>query len=146
MRALMTSPHKSFLYLQLVVATTVNLLVYSLKTTISEKGKETTPTVSSLSLAHTVERPTLPGNFAGSNFRTARFHPTDPRTLYTVVNTVPPRTRTKSSPRVAFVVKWDTEKWEVVKLRKIGEKGATCFDVRYGVQNICVLQFNTDRR
>lgn len=105
--------------------------MYTLKTTSSEKGKEraATPTTS-FELVKTIERPTLPGNFAGSNFRAARFHPTDPKTLYTIINTVPPRTRTKNSPRVAFVCKWDTETWEVVKLRKVGEKGATCFDIR----------------
>jgi prolactin regulatory element-binding protein len=112
----------------------VNLLVYTLKTGSSEKGKErasseSTP-ATALELLRTVERPALPGNFAGSNFRAARFAPGDSTTLYTIINTVPPRTRTKASPRVAFVCKWDTEKWEVAKIRKVGEKGATCFDVR----------------
>lgn len=117
---------------QLVIATTVNLLVYEIKASTSEKGKEraSSATATSFELVKTIERPTLPGNFAGSNFRAARFHPTDSKTLYTVINTVPPRVRTKHSPRVAFICKWDTEKWEVVKLRKVGEKGATCFDIR----------------
>jgi hypothetical protein len=116
---------------QIVIATTVNLLVYSIKISGSDKGKEKATLNTVLELIKTVERPALPGNFAGSNFRSARFHPSDPTVLYTVVNTVPPRTRTKSSPRTAFVVRWDTEKWAPVKIRKIGDKGATCFDVRF---------------
>ena len=50
--------------------------------------------------------------------------------IYTLVNAVPPRTRTKSSPRRAFVCKWNADKWEVTKMRKVGDKGVTCFDVR----------------
>jgi hypothetical protein len=83
-----------------------------------------------------------------------RFHPHTPTTLYTILNTTPPRTRkTKTTTRPAFVVKWsvsapaditdvEDEKdkesvWEVGKVRKVGEKGVTCFDVR------CVLPFVT---
>jgi len=59
--------------------------------------------------------------------------------LYTVINTSPRRARqTKSTTRPSFVVKWsipDTDnkdkenKWEAVKVRKVGDKGITCFDI-----------------
>lgn len=70
----------------------------------------------------------------------ARFHPQIPTTLYTIINTSPPRTRkTKSTPRPAFVIKWTIpiepkSEWET-RVRKVGEKGVTCFDVR------CVVLF-----
>jgi len=125
----------SFSSKTLVVATTVSLLVYALPPSEaqdkSEKaaGKEKENALAALQLLKTVERPTLPGNNAGSSFRSVRFHPQDEKVLYTLINAVPPRTRTKSSPRRAFVCKWDTEKWEVTKMRKVGDKGVTCFDV-----------------
>jgi prolactin regulatory element-binding protein len=125
-----------------VVATTVNLLVYSVKTTASEKGKEkaSAPITAALELIQTVDRPTLPGNFTGSSFRAARFHPTEEHTLYTVMNTVPPRTRTKHSPYTSFVCKWNTDTWEVVKVRKISDKRATCFAAR-SVNSVLVIDF-----
>ncbi|KAI0796505.1 WD40 repeat-like protein [Abortiporus biennis] len=120
----------------LVVATNIELLVYSLPSTgQSEKpkskksGKQKAAPLSNLELLKTVERPTLPGEDSGSNFRALRFHPNDPKTLYTVLNTIPTRTRTKSSPRRAFICRWDTETWQVTRLRKIGDRGLTCFDV-----------------
>ncbi|KZT72696.1 WD40 repeat-like protein [Daedalea quercina L-15889] len=119
----------------LVVATTINLLVYAVPSSDtqakSEKaaGKEKESALTALELLKTIERPTLPGNNAGSSFRSVRYHPHDEKVLYTLVNSVPPRTRTKSSPRRAFVCKWDTEKWEVTKIRKVGDKGVTCFDI-----------------
>jgi prolactin regulatory element-binding protein len=117
---------------QLVVATTVNLLVYDLKSTASEKGKAkaSAPISVSLELLQTVERPTLPSNFTSSSFRAARFHPTDEGTLYTVLNTVPPRTRARHAPYTSFVCKWDAGTWTMTKARKISDKRATCFAVR----------------
>jgi hypothetical protein len=125
---LCTRPHVQ----QLVVATTVNLLVYDLKSTASEKGKAkaSAPISVSLELLQTVERPTLPGNFTSSSFRAARFHPTDEGTLYTVLNTVPPRTRARHAPYTSFVCKWDASTWAMTKARKISDKRATCFAVR----------------
>jgi prolactin regulatory element-binding protein len=110
----------------------VNLLVYSFKTTASEKGKAkaSVPISASLELIKTVDRPSLPGNFTNSSFRAARFHPSYENTLYTIINTVPPRTRAKHSPYTSFVCKWDTNSWEVAKVRKISDKRATCFTVR----------------
>ncbi|KAI1789016.1 WD40 repeat-like protein [Ganoderma leucocontextum] len=106
----------------LVVATTVNLLVYALPS--EEDGEVTT-----LELLHTIDRPTLPGKDAGSSYRAVRFHPGDEKVLYSVSNTVPPKTRTKSSPRRAYVVRWDTDTWKTTKLRQISDRGVTCFDI-----------------
>jgi prolactin regulatory element-binding protein len=61
-----------------------------------------------------------------------RFHPQDPQILYTVCNTIPPRTvKTRNPARPAFLCKWDTQQWEVVKVQKLSERGVTCFDARY---------------
>ncbi|EJF62868.1 WD40 repeat-like protein [Dichomitus squalens LYAD-421 SS1] len=115
----------------LVVATTVNLLVYALPSEAegdtAEKSKDSRSISSEL--LHTIDRPTLPGKDAGSSFRAVRFHPSDEKTLYTVSNTVPPKTRSKSSPRRAFVVKWNTDTWTATKVRQISDRGVTCFDV-----------------
>lgn len=52
--------------------------------------------------------------------------------MYTVINTSPPRTRkTKTPLRQAFVCRWNTESWTVDKTRKVGDRGLTCFDVRF---------------
>jgi len=120
---------------KLVVATTVNLLVYALPSPevpkksdkVSGKQKEVPPP--ELELLKTVERPVLPSKDAGSSFRAVRYHPQNDKIFYTVMNTIPPRTRTKSSPRLSFVCKWDAEKWEVTKARKVSDRGLTCFDI-----------------
>jgi len=138
---------------QLVIATTHNLLVYALpsRPTVSptsspskskgrsrkksKREKSKSQLDLGLELLRTVELPALPGGLVeGATFRAARFHPHIPTTLYTIVNTSPPRTRkTKSIPRPAFVVKWTIPtdpkgEWEA-RVRKVGEKGVTCFDV-----------------
>ncbi|KAI0771972.1 WD40 repeat-like protein [Trametes elegans] len=115
----------------LVVASTINLFVYALPSeddNDSTEGKKEGQPVA-LDLLKTIDRPTLPGKDAGSSFRAARYHPHDEKVLYTVVNTVPPRTRTKSSPRRAFICKWDTDTWKVTKTNKVSDRQVTCFDV-----------------
>lgn len=65
---------------QLVVATTINLLVYALPPKLDsiekmgEKraGKQKEIPLSELELVKTVERPTIPGKYAGSSFRSLR--------------------------------------------------------------------------
>ncbi|KAI0356520.1 WD40 repeat-like protein [Trametes cingulata] len=115
----------------LVLASTVNLSVYALPSEEDgdavEERKQAQP--AALELIKTVDRPELPGKDAGSSFRAARYHPHDAKVLYTVMNTVPPRTRTKSSPRKAFICKWDTNTWKVTSKRKISDRQVTCFDV-----------------
>ncbi|TDL29463.1 WD40 repeat-like protein [Rickenella mellea] len=124
----------------LVVATTNNLLVYGLPTTISlpspGKGKKkqkqrqrtASSLISELSLIKTIDRPTLPGSEA-CTFRAVRFAPGNEKVLFTVINTSPPRTRGKSVPKRGYICRWDTVTWDVPKIRKAGEKGITCFDI-----------------
>ncbi|EMD40452.1 hypothetical protein CERSUDRAFT_130311 [Gelatoporia subvermispora B] len=115
----------------LVVATTVNLLVYDIEALESSQkdsgaSKNSLP---ELKLVRTIERPKLPGNDAGSSFRAVRFNSEDESIFYSVVNTVPPKTRTKNSPRRAFICKWNADTWELTKLRKVSDRGLTTFDV-----------------
>lgn len=61
-----------------------------------------------------------------------RYHPQDRRILFSVINSVPPRTRkTRTVTRQAFICIWNTETWVVEKTKKVGDRGLTCFDVRY---------------
>ncbi|KJA30095.1 hypothetical protein HYPSUDRAFT_60938 [Hypholoma sublateritium FD-334 SS-4] len=135
------SPH------QMVVATTHNLLVYTLpgaataspnaatdssvkkpkkKVKVSHNGS--TEKLSALLLECTVELP--PSTGEGSTFRAVRCHPQNPEVLYTVVNTVTPRSKKSKGPsRQAFVFKWKTQTWTVELSRKIGDRGITCVDI-----------------
>jgi len=130
----------SFSSTTLVIATTVNLLVYALPkvTEISKtppskskrKGKQKAKPLPELELLQTLDLPSSLGGATGSTFRAARYHPHNDKVLYTVTNTVPLRSRTKKTiPRQAFVCKWSTESWTVDKVRKVGDRGVTCFDV-----------------
>ncbi|KAJ7368124.1 WD40 repeat-like protein [Mycena albidolilacea] len=123
-----------------VVATTDNLLVYSLpqtkgtgspsKTKKKGKQKENATAISELELLRTIDPPAAVSGASGSTFRAARYHPEKPGVLYTVGNTIPGRSRTrKAPPRQAYVCKWNTETWAVDKVRKVADKGLTCFDV-----------------
>ncbi|KII95368.1 hypothetical protein PLICRDRAFT_48333 [Plicaturopsis crispa FD-325 SS-3] len=121
---------------KLLVATTTNLLLYAVpsasSTSKSKKGKQKEIPLNQLELLETVALPTLPGG-VGATFRAARYHPTDEDTLYTVLNTTPaPRSRStkaKAIPRQAYVCKWSTSTWKPLALRKVGDKGITCFDI-----------------
>ena len=150
--------------LQLVVTTTHNLLVYALPTAPSptkaatgspkrrkKKSKANTDgrseTVSSLSLQKSVPLPSSTGE--GSTFRSARYilplfwwlvsyffrhHPQDQRILFSVINSVPPRTRkTKTVTRRAYICIWNTETWDVERIKKVGDRGLTYFDIRYRI-------------
>ncbi|ETW84544.1 hypothetical protein HETIRDRAFT_473217 [Heterobasidion irregulare TC 32-1] len=129
-----------------IVATTANLQIYALppgdddesekQTRASKgKGKGTDKGAPAAPLKHlrTVERPKLPGGEPQSAFRAARFNPQDARAFYTVVNTAPARGKgargAKAAPRRAYVVKWDAGAWAVDKVKKVGDKGVTSFDV-----------------
>ncbi|KAI9001311.1 WD40 repeat-like protein [Trametes punicea] len=121
----------SFSSKTLVLASTVNLLIYALPSDARSDGPKDKKAgeLEALALLQTVDRPQLPGKDAGSSFRAARYHPHDEKILYTVMNTVPPRTRTKSSPRRAFICKWDTDTWKLTKTRQVSDRQVTCFDV-----------------
>ncbi|KAH9998384.1 WD40-repeat-containing domain protein [Russula vinacea] len=95
----------------LVVATTVNLLVYNLLA--SEKGKEKESSVLNLENPTVIERPKLPGGETGT-FRVARYHPHSSRIFYT---------------RKAYLIRWNTDQWKTERVRKVGVKGLTAFDV-----------------
>ncbi|KAF9498533.1 WD40 repeat-like protein [Pleurotus eryngii] len=122
-----------------VVATTANLIVYAIpklpeaasshSPSKKRKGKQKAHSIPDLEILRTVEVPASLGGVSGSTFRSARYHPQDETTLYTVTNTVPVRSRKKTPSRQAFVCKWSTESWTVSKVRKVSDKGLTCFDI-----------------
>ncbi|KAI0053079.1 WD40 repeat-like protein [Auriscalpium vulgare] len=115
----------------LVVATTINLLIYNLSESQASpkegKGKERPSSSIVLETPRTLELPKLPGGEKGI-FRVARFHPLDPRIFYTVINTTPAR-GVKSPTRKAYIARWNAETWKVDRIRKIGDKGLTTFDM-----------------
>jgi len=110
---------------ELVVATTVNLLIYSLPG--SKKGKEKESSVLKLENPSVVERPKLPGGETGT-FRVAKYHPHTSRIFYTVINTTPAR-GAKSTQRKAYLTQWNTDGWKVERVKKVGVKGLTAFDL-----------------
>ncbi|KAJ7591254.1 hypothetical protein C8J56DRAFT_887644 [Mycena floridula] len=142
-----------------VVVTVASLLVYALPSAVDQtssspskkKKKKKTASVSKvvpeLELLRTVEIPDAVGGPGGGKFRSAkqvvlvkfrnpdllvnRYHPTDSRVLYTAINSSPVRTRkSKTASRKAFLCKWNTDSWTVEQVRKVGERGLTCFTVR----------------
>ncbi|KAJ7179839.1 WD40 repeat-like protein [Mycena crocata] len=123
----------------LVVATTANLLVYALPAAADskgspsknkKKGKQKAAVLAELDLLRTVDPPAAVSGSTGSTFRAARYHPENKEILYTISNTVQARSRTKkSAPINAYICAWNTATWTVNKVRKIGDKGVTCFDV-----------------
>jgi len=109
----------------LVIATTVNLLVYSLSG--SKKGKEKESLMLKLENPSIIERPKLPGGETGT-FRVAKYHPHHSHIFYTVINTTPAR-GAKSTQRKAYLIRWNAETWKVERMRKVGVKGLTAFDL-----------------
>ncbi|KAL5527611.1 hypothetical protein ACEPAG_6412 [Sanghuangporus baumii] len=140
----------SFSSTSMLVATTDKLLVYALpaasapavsppgpKTRSKQKQKrkakeDSKAIVKELELLNSVERPALPGlDGVATVYRAARYHPSAKDVAFTVLNTTSgPRIRgSKTKPKQGYVCRWSTDSWKVVKSRKIGEKGITCFDV-----------------
>ncbi|KIM46008.1 hypothetical protein M413DRAFT_425727 [Hebeloma cylindrosporum] len=135
----------SFSGTSLVIATTTNLLIYSLpvetqtaalssspKKSKKKSNKTTTDGLAQklqvLALQNKVELPSFTGD--GSTFRAARYHPLDERFLYTVINTTPPRSKkSKGTARHAYICKWNTDTWAVQKSRKVSDRGVTCVDL-----------------
>lgn len=84
-----------------------------------------------------------------------RFDPKHPKSLYTIVNSAPPRQSGRNKiERKSFILRWDLgagtiigaavaavgkddkgtageENWEVKKVRNLGKKAVTVFDVRW---------------
>jgi len=75
----------------------------------------------------TIERPKLPGGDTGT-FRVAKYHPHDSGIFYTAINTAPSR-GAKATQRKAYLVRWNTNGWKVDRIRKVGVKGLTAFDL-----------------
>ncbi|OJA20908.1 hypothetical protein AZE42_00895 [Rhizopogon vesiculosus] len=142
----------------LVLATSLNLLVYALpeppleggeQTPKKKKGKQkgkgnpsqTSSQTPELRLVETIDIPLVPGAPAQSNvtFRAARFHPSNYNTLYTAVNTVAPRAKkAKMAKTQAYILKWrvslqgendSARSIFVERARQAGEGGLTCLDV-----------------
>ncbi|KAG2158828.1 WD40-repeat-containing domain protein [Suillus bovinus] len=115
----------------LVLATSLNLLVYALPKPPSEDSDEKTPKkkkskqkgkgkekevhsrtpsqTPELRLVDTIDVPSVPGAPAQSvvTFRAARFHPSDFSTLFTAVNTAAPRAKkSKMAKMQAYILKW----------------------------------------
>ncbi|KZS97651.1 WD40 repeat-like protein [Sistotremastrum niveocremeum HHB9708] len=101
----------------------------------------------SLQLSRAVEIPKLPGvsEDESATFRVVRSHPTS-NIAFAVINTTPSHRGKKKTSRKSFLVKYNTEDWSVLKVRKIGEKGGvTCFDISadgrflaYGTSDYCI--------
>ncbi|KAG7097133.1 hypothetical protein E1B28_004511 [Marasmius oreades] len=123
---------------KLVVATTANLQVYSLPgfdagafEKSSKKGKQKAQSIeaAALELERTLELPSSLRGSSGGSYRSVRQHPTIPEVMYTVVNTAPARTRSKSTPRQGYICKWNTKNWTMEKSRKVSDRGLTCFSL-----------------
>ncbi|KAJ3575159.1 hypothetical protein NP233_g1273 [Leucocoprinus birnbaumii] len=124
----------------LVVATTHNLHVYSIKsrpeTSSSKKNRSknkagsSTGKMGTLELLQAIELPSSLGGSGACTFRSARYHPSNDSVMYTVINTSPPRERGRKTPaRQGYVLKWNTQTWTVEKQKKVGDKALTAFDV-----------------
>jgi len=129
----------------LVIATTTNLLVYSLPVAAqtralpgspNKREKKFSKTATSgftekpqvLQLQNKVNLPSMTGE--GSTFRAARHHPLDEHVIYTIINVSPPRSKkSKSTTRHAYICKWNTDTWTMQKSRKVGDRGITCVDL-----------------
>ncbi|EKM80201.1 hypothetical protein AGABI1DRAFT_57743 [Agaricus bisporus var. burnettii JB137-S8] len=113
----------------LVVATTHNLLVYSLNIPSSSPSPVSSEErAKALELSHTVD---LPHNInRPCTFRSVRFHPHESDILYTVINTSSPRERgRKSPPRQGYISRWNPRTWTVERQKKVGDKALTAFDI-----------------
>ena len=85
----------------------------------------------SLELKQTVDIPDVIKVMGNCTFRAARFHPSE-KYLFTVLNGVATRSKKSKNPsRQSFICRWDTDTWTVDKQRKVGDRGVTCFDIRF---------------
>lgn len=126
-----------------------------------KKGKQKELVLPSLELVKTLRQPSLPGATGTVTFRAGRqahnpppsfisttdvlygssFNPEREQTFYTITNIVPHRTRKgKTAPRQSYLCKWSAKTWETTKIKKIGDRVITCFQVR------CVALSHSFRR
>ncbi|KAF9780306.1 WD40 repeat-like protein [Thelephora terrestris] len=104
---------------QIILITTANITVFPLP-----NGNPGEP----LEAIKTIPAPPMPDR--GLNVQ-IRLHPSDENVLYTLSNSTASRAklRSKATPRQAYISKWDVNTWKVTKIRKVSDKGATCFDI-----------------
>ncbi|KLO18073.1 WD40 repeat-like protein [Schizopora paradoxa] len=133
----------SFSSTKLAVATNKDFFIYSLPAAeVNEKSSSSGPKTRSKAkgrknskleeqeLLEAFSRPDVTGDRTGNTtLRACRFNPVNDDIIYTVSNTAPIRTKGKSKPKQGYICKWNTTTWKIVKVRKAGEKGITCFDV-----------------
>jgi len=109
----------------ILLTASTHLELYPLPT--KEKGR------SKLELEKRIERPTFPGIKPDKVvFRSARFSPTQPDRLFTVLNPsagARSKTRGVKEPTNSYVCKWDTTTWTVKRSRLVDSKPVTVFDV-----------------
>ncbi|KAI6034332.1 WD40-repeat-containing domain protein [Pisolithus microcarpus] len=124
----------------LILATSVNLLVYALPATLRSRGKEKNAIIDNL---HTpidslpdLQLVKIPG-WATVTFRASRLHPSDVNLFYSVINVTLPRApKAKTAKKQAYILKWRVSAADDVSFsailegsRKISEGSLTCFDV-----------------
>lgn len=133
----------------LILATSVNLLVYALPATLRSRGKEKdaiidnlhTPidSLPDLQLVKILDVPTISSIPVGATvtFRASRLHPSDVNLFYSVINVTLPRApKAKTAKKQAYILKWRVSTADDVSFsailegsRKISEGSLTCFDV-----------------
>lgn len=133
----------------LILATSVNLLVYALPATLRSRGKEEdaiidnlhTPidSLPDLQLVKILDVPTISSIPVGATvtFRASRLHPSDVNLFYSVINVTLPRApKAKTAKKQAYILKWRVSAADDVSFsailegsRKISEGSLTCFDV-----------------
>lgn len=133
----------------LILATSVNLLVYALPATLRSRGKEKNAIIDNLhtpidslpdlQLVKTLDVPTISSIPVGATvtFRASRLHPSDVNLFYSVINVTLPRApKAKTAKKQAYILKWRVSTADDVSFsailegsRKISEGSLTCFDV-----------------
>lgn len=133
----------------LILATSVNLLVYALPATLRSRGKEKNAIIDNLhtpidslpdlQLVKTLDVPTISSIPVGATvtFRASRLHPSDVNLFYSVINVTLPRApKAKTAKKQAYILKWRVSAADDVSFsailegsRKISEGSLTCFDV-----------------
>lgn len=133
----------------LILATSVNLLVYALPATLRSRGKEKNAIIDNLhtpidslpdlQLVKILDVPTISSIPVGATvtFRASRLHPSDVNLFYSVINVTLPRApKAKTAKKQAYILKWRVSTADDVSFsailegsRKISEGSLTCFDV-----------------
>ena len=155
----------------MIIVTTHQLLVYDTPSTTGfssspqdRKGKKKQQALREPKIKQTIDHPSLPvsrnnkGSSSTATFRGAlyvsfnkdentptnggeRFMQGDDTTLFTISNSIAPRSRgSKMQEKNGFVCKW--EDWKVARTRQVGKRGVTCCQIRY----VCTRFEDADSR